>query len=99
LENLSKIEKRSVNQLLNVALKIFLSDRGRKESSLEANLTCLRTCRNLDPKFKRAIAAFVESEAILDDPLEGKSFEAQFIDGQLEPAGPVQSRIRKLLNT
>jgi|SRR5271169_2158151 len=97
LKHLSKIEGRPINQLLNEAIKSYLSRRGRKERSLEANLAGLRTYRNQDPGFQRAIAAFVEAEASLEDPLEGKPIEGEFVEGQLKPAGPVQKKIRDLL--
>jgi hypothetical protein len=97
LESLSKIEGRPINQLLNEAIKSYLSRRGRKERSLEANLVRLRAYRKKDPGFRRAIAAFVEAEASFEDPLEGEPINGQFVDGQFKPAGPVQSRIRDLL--
>jgi predicted transcriptional regulator len=97
LKNLSKVEGRPINQLLNEAIKGYLSRRGRKERSLEANLAALRAYRKQDPGFQRAIAAFVEAEASLEDPLEGEPMEGQFVEGQLKPAGPVQSKIRELL--
>ena len=97
LKNLSKVEGRPINQLLNEAIKSYLSRRGRKERSLEANLAGLRSYRKQDPGFQRAIAAFVEAEASLEDPLEGEPIEGQFVEGQLKPAGPVQSKIRELL--
>ncbi len=92
LENLSKIEGRPVNQLLNEAIKSFLIRRGPRERSLEASLARLRAYRESDPGFQRAIAAFVESEASLDDPVEG-----QLVNSYIEPIGPAQSRIRDLL--
>src|SRR5580700_9532847 len=94
LENLSKIEKRPINQLLNEAIKLYLSRKGQKESSLEANLTALRAYRKQDPEFRRAIDAFVEAEATQKDPLEG---EPIVVDGQIKIVGPVQSRVRELL--
>jgi hypothetical protein len=97
LENLSKIEGRPMNQLLNEAIKTFLSRRGPKERSLETTLARLRAYRENDPELQRATAAFVESEATLDDPLEGEVIEGQFRDGKLVPAGPAQSKIRELL--
>ena len=92
LEDLSKIEGRPVNQLLNEAIKSFLIRRGPKERSLEANLGRLRAYRESDPGFRRAAAAFVDSEASLDDPLEG-----QLVSAEIEPIGPAQSKIRDLL--
>jgi len=97
LENLSKVEGRPVNQLVSEAIKSYLSRRGQKERSLEANLAGLREYRKQDPGFERALDAFVEAEAILEDPLEGEPIIGDFIDGQFEPAGPVQSKIRELL--
>ena len=92
LEDLSKIEGRPVNQLLNEAIKSFLIRRGSRERSLEANLARLRAYRESDPGFQRAVAAFVETEATLGDPVEG-----QLVTREIEPIGPVQSRIRDLL--
>jgi hypothetical protein len=89
LESLSKIEGRPVNQLLNEAIKSFLARRGSRERSLEANLARLRAYRERNPGFQRAVAAFVESEASVDDPVEG-----EIVDGNLEPIGPAQSKIR-----
>lgn len=94
LESLSKIEGRPINQLITEAIKSYLSRRGQKERSLDKNLARLRAYRKQDPKFRRAIAAFVEAEASLEDPAEGKT-----IDGRIgnEPSGPIQSKIREIL--
>ncbi len=97
LENLSKVEGRPINQLLNEAVKIYLRRLGQKERSLGANLEALRAYRKQDPGFRQAIAAFVEAEASLDDPLECEVVEGQFVKGQFKPTGPVQSKIRELL--
>src|SRR5271169_3344835 len=94
LKHLSKIEGRPINHLLNEAIKNYLSRRGRKERSLEANLAGLRAYRSQYPGYKRAIAAFVEGEASIEDPLEGKVIEGEFVEGQLKPAGPVQRKVR-----
>ena len=75
LENLSKVEGRPVNQLVNEAIKNYLSRRGLKERSLGANLAGLREYRKQDPEFWRAIDAFVEAEAGLDDPLKGEPID------------------------
>ena len=90
LENLSQLEGRPVNQLLNDAIKSYLGRRGQKERGLEANLAALRAYRKRDPGFQQAIAAFVEAEATLDDPVEGRLEKP-------EPTGPVQSKIRELM--
>ena len=97
LEHLSEVEGRPVNQLLNEAIKIYLSQHGSKEASLEANLSALQKYRKRDPGFEGAIAAFVDAEAGIEDPLEGKPVDGQFVEGQFQPAGPVQSKIRELL--
>jgi hypothetical protein len=83
---------------LNEAIKGFLGRRGPKELSLETTLARLRAYRERDPRFQSAIAELVESEAALDDPLEGELIEGKVIDGDLAPAGPAQSRIRNLLD-
>jgi predicted transcriptional regulator len=97
LESLSKVEGRPVNQLLNEAVKGYLRLKGRKEADLEANLAALRAYRKRDPGLEHAIAAWVEAEAAMEDPLEGTVVEGQLVEGRLKPAGPVQSKIRELL--
>jgi len=86
-----------MNQLLNEAIKSYLSRRGRNERSLEANLAKLRAYRKRDPGFQKAIAAFVEAEANFEDPLEGEPIEELAVEDMHKP-GPVQSKIRKTLN-
>lgn len=95
LENLSRIEGRPINQLLNEAIKGYLRQKGKKERSLEVNLAGLRAYRRQDPEFRKAMAEFVEAEATLEDPLEG-----QIVDSKpkgAKAAGPVQSKIRDIL--
>lgn len=96
LENLSRIEGRPMNQLLNEAIKGYLRQRGRKERSLEANLVSLRAYRKKDRGFHKVIAEFVESEATLDDPLEGEIVETK--RKKAKTAGRVQSKIRDILD-
>jgi len=102
LENLSKVLKRPKNQLVNEALRDFVSRRSRAlEQDLEAALASLRAYRRRDPEFKDAIAAAAKAEAQLGghDPVEGAVAIGDLVDGQLvDAAGPVQSEIRKLLN-
>jgi predicted transcriptional regulator len=98
LEHLSKVVRRPINQLLNEAIKMYLNQRGRKERSLEDNLAGLRAYRKKDPGFRRAVAEFVEAEASLEDPVEGKAVEGRFVKGEFKLAGPVQSKIRDLLS-
>jgi len=97
LENLSKVEGRPVDQLLDEAITSYLKRRAQEEPGVEANLAALREYRKQDPGFERALEAFVEAEATLEDPLEGEAIIGDFIDGQFKPAGPVQSKIRELL--
>jgi predicted transcriptional regulator len=97
LKSLSKVERRSVNQLLNAAVTDFLLRRRPKECSLEANLERLRAYRERDPQFHRARNAFVEGEASGDDPLEGEPIEGQLVNGRVEPIGPVQRKIQDIL--
>src|SRR5213075_670315 len=85
LENLSKVEGRPIDQLLNEAIKNYLSQQGQEERSLEVNLARLREYRMKDPGFHRAIDAFVEAEMSLEDPLEGEPIIGEFVDGQFKP--------------
>jgi predicted transcriptional regulator len=70
LEHLSELEGRPINQLLNEAIKSYLGQKTPKEASLEANLSALQEYRKRDPGFERAIAAFVDAEGHLEDPLK-----------------------------
>ena len=92
LENLSKIEGRPVNQLLNEAIKLYLNRRSQKERALETNLAKLRAYRQRDTGFRRASAAIVEAEASFEDPIEGEPIEIAE-----KPAGPVQRKVREIL--
>ena len=96
LESLSKVEGRPVHQLVDEAIKSYLSSRAQKAPRLEAALAAYR---KQDPGFKRAFDEFVEAEATLEDPLEGEPIIGEFVDGQFKPAGAVQSKIRELLGT
>ena len=96
LQNLSKIEGRPINQLLNEAIKIYLRRRGQKERSLEAILARLRAYRKKDPDFRQADAAFIEAEVTLDDPIEGKIVH-RVRAKQKKALGAVQRRVREVL--
>ena len=91
-EHLSELEGRPINQLLNEAIKIYLSKKSPKEASLEDSPSALQKYRKRDPGFRRAIDAFVEAEVSLVDPLEGKPVEGQFVAGQFQPAAPGQKQ-------
>jgi ABC-type transport system substrate-binding protein len=97
LKSLSKIEGRPINQLLIEAIQIYLGQRGRRERTLEANLKNLKDYRKKDPGFRRAIAAFVDAEASVNDALEGEPLEGDAENHAPTPAGPVQSKVRELI--
>ena len=96
LKSLSKVEGRPINQLLIEAIRSYLSQKGRQERALEANLKTLREYRRKDPGFKRAIAAFVEADATQKDPLEGEPVESG-IDEPSQPIGALQSKLREVI--
>jgi predicted transcriptional regulator len=102
LEQLSKVLRRPMNQLVNEALQDFVSRRSQEvEQELASTLASLRAYRRRDPRFKRAIAAAAKAEALYgdQDPVEGTVVIGELVDGQRsEPAGPVQSEIRQLLH-
>jgi|SRR5579864_1906308 len=89
LENISKIQGLTVNELLRDAIKNYLNRRDR--SSLERTMSALRAYRQKNPGFKKAIDEFVEAEAILNDPLESGLMQEQL--------GPVQRKIRDILDS
>lgn len=91
LENLSKIEGRPVNKLLNEAIKSYLHQKGRREDALENTLARLEAYRKEDPDFNRAALAFIKAEASLEDPVEGEVTE--------KATGPIQNKIREILGT
>ena len=96
LRSLSKVEGRPVNQLLIEAIKSYLGQKGRRESTLEANLKTLREYRRKDPGFRRAIAAFVEAEASQKDPLEGEPVESD-TEHPSQPIGELQNKLREVI--
>jgi hypothetical protein len=87
-----------MNQLLNEAVKSYLSRTSPKERSLEENLERLRVYRQRDPEFKAAMADFVAAELSEEDPMEGVPVRGEFIGGEFVEAGPAQKKIRELLN-
>lgn len=95
LENLSKVEGRPVNKLLNEAIKNYLHQKGRREGSLEDTLARLEEYRKQDPEFNRASVAFIKAEASVKDPLEGEVIEEP--KPTPKAAGPVQNKIREIL--
>jgi hypothetical protein len=107
LKSLSKVEGRPINQLLNEAIKAYLGQKGRRERALHDDMKRLEAYRKKDPKFRRAIAKFVEAEATTPDPLEGEPFEeteesltssgTSTGTSTGKSTGPVQSKVREVL--
>ena len=92
LRRLSNVEGRPINELVIEAIRSYL---GQKSRTLEAHLKTLRKYRRKDPKFRRAIAAFVETETSQKDPLEGEPVESD-TDHPSQPNGELQSKLRKV---
>ena len=98
LAHLSKVERRPINQLLNDAIKLYLSQPRRKEKGLQTTLEKLQEYRKRDPGFKRAKAEYIDAEASMgQDPLDGEIVEGEIVNGEVQAIGPVQSKIRELL--
>ncbi len=91
LSKLSKLTRKSLNQLANEAIKEFVARRTLEvEDELEATLEDLRAYRKSDPDFERAIAEVVEAEmTVKHDPAEGRVVK----DG-----GRTESAVLDLLN-
>lgn len=90
LANLSKILRRPMNTLVNEAVEVYLQKRNLEvERDLQATLKSLRTYRQRDPHFKKAIAAFIDAEANLKDPFESTLTTAD---------GPVRAELHRLLH-
>ena len=104
LENLSRLLKRPMNQLVNEAVKEFVRKRSTEvEHKLESTLAALRAYRERDPDFEWALSSFARAEAQHGklDPAEGEVVVGDLVDGQLvetPEGGPVRQEIRKLLN-
>ena len=70
VKNLSKIEGRPINQLLNEAIKnSFPIGRARRNAVWNPPWRALKNIGRRMPVFARAIAEFAEGEASLADPL------------------------------
>jgi len=60
-----------MNTLVTEAVEVYLQRRNLEvERDLQATLKSLRTYRQRDPHFKKAIASFIDAEASLKDPFE-----------------------------
>lgn len=91
LTKLSKLTRKSLNQLANDAIKEFVARRTLEvERELEATLDELRAYRRSDPDFERAIEAVVQAEATAThDPAEGRA---------VEQPGRTETAVLKILN-
>lgn len=101
LETLSKVLKRPMNQLINEALRAYVSRRSREvEQDLDQTLKALRAYRRRDPSFKSAIAAAAQAEAEhhQSDPLDGEIVIGELVDGRVAELGPVAAEIHQLLH-
>ncbi len=90
LANLSKILRRPMNHLVNEAVKVYLEQRSLEvERDLQTTLNSLRTYRQRDPDFKKALAGFIDAEVSLKDPIESEL---------TQDAGSVRTEIHRLLH-
>ena len=88
-----------MNQLLNEAVKLYLSQQTEQESALEASLEKLKAYRKKDPGYRLAINKIVDAEVNNPDPAQGLPIEGEWIEGRLvEKKGSAQSSLRKLLD-
>ena len=91
LNLLSKVTDQSVNKLVNKAAKELIAKLSLEvERDLESTLKDLRSLRQNDPNFERAIVQLAEAEATIDhDPSEGHA---------TSEVGPTETALLKLLN-
>ena len=90
LAHLSKILRRPMNHLVNEAVTVYLEQRSLEvERDLQTTLNSLRTYRQRDPDFKKAIAGFIDAEVSLNDPIESEL---------TQDAGSVRTEIHRLLH-
>lgn len=73
LQTLSEVTRRPMNKLVNEAVAQYVGKRSLAvERELESMAAALRAHRAVDPDDEKAIAAFVEAEALCSDSVEGK---------------------------
>ena len=75
LDHLSKVLRQPKNQLINEAVKLYVSQRSKEVvEELENTLKTLRSYTQTDPAFEKSILAVAESEAQYgkSDPVEGE---------------------------
>lgn len=91
LEKLSTILNKPLNKLVNEAVREYVTRRiSETEIELASTLDGLRAYRKSDPDFDRSIAEFISAEmSNAHDPAEGRV---------VSEVGPVQEKVRKLLN-
>lgn len=92
LSHLSKTLKQPKNRLINEAVKLYVQQRSQElEKQLETTLKALRSYRQKDPDFEKAIGSFVKAEARLgsSDPVEGK---------RMTGSGFIRAEIQHLLH-
>ncbi len=90
---LQAVLKKPLNRLVNEAVKGFIEKRTAEvESDLQQVLMRVKAYRRSDPKFEKAIAQFVDTEARLGsgDPAEG---------GAEASTGPAQVMVHKPLRS
>ncbi|MFT3663717.1 hypothetical protein [Piscinibacter sp.] len=81
---------RPLNKLVNQAVAEYIEAQSESlERKLEQTLTSLKAYRRRDPGFRKAIEAFAEAEAALDDPAEGHVSSL--------PEGPALTLVREAL--
>jgi predicted transcriptional regulator len=88
---LGQVLRTPLNRLVNEAVRGFIERRSAEvEADLERMLEHVRTCREKDPGFEKAIGQFVEAEARggRSDAMEGRPRRA---------TGPAQMKVRTLL--
>ena len=89
LSTLSGVTKRSMNRLVTTAVERFvLKESDAQARNIEETLERLRSYRDSDPGFERALSEFVEAEVEHPDPLEGHAYDT---------SGPVRARVAALL--
>lgn len=89
---IGKVLKVPMNRLVNEAVQAYVRKRTTEVAmNMEETLKLLKATRAKDPGFERAIAEFADSEAsnAKEDPAEGEVEQTR---------GPVQNRVRVLLN-
>lgn len=91
LSLLQRILKKPMNRMVNEAVRHYVERQSSEvETDLQKVLERVQAYRRSDPNYKKLWAQFVDAEARYgkDDPVEG----------HIESAGPVRSKVRKILS-